>query len=164
MASSSNSSMMSTIDSLKDKMSDEVYLELCNKMKELHNQQDSSLEVKPYAIWFFEAKGWTEPVSTDDDDDDDDDDGKNVRCAYFYDVFPKKHIVMMTREKANTIKLNIQRTINHCSPFSFDTPFMRGFYNQPDIGKHEKINRDVVMCYRIEPMDHTFGDDLHRSA
>ena len=137
MASSSNSAMMSTIDALKDQMSDAVYLELCNKMKELHNQENDpmSIEVKAYCIWFFEAKGWT--VSTRE---------------HKYDLFAKKHIVMMTRSRALEIQRLIEQQDRHCCEFSFNSPTMSRFYDDPMVGKYEKLNGLSVMVYRIEPM------------
>ena len=127
--------MMATIDSLKDRMSDAVYLELCNKMKELHNQENNPIEVKAYCIWFFEAKGWT--VST---------------RVHRYDLFAKKQIVMMTRSRALEIQRLIEQQDRHCCEFSFNSPTMSRFYNDPMIGDYKKTDDLTVLVYRIEPM------------
>jgi len=157
---SSNSSIMSTIDSLKDKMSDEVYLELCNKMKELHNQKED--EAKPYCIWYMVAKGrtimlseivdgnrydvegWRYPV---------DEIGRGTTELYRYDISPQKQVVVMTQSEADKIKNDIDNSDNHCGEFSFNTKTMAPFYKKYRIGKYEKdLDNMTVDVYRIEPM------------
>ena len=165
MASSSNSAMMATIDALKDQMSDAVYLELCNKMKELHNQQEEPEEAKAYCIWFMVAKGWTTELGDILDDcryDDDgwryniNDIGRDTTKLYRYGLFTKKQIVMMTPSEANEIKAKIDNDDSHCGEFDFDSETMAPFYKKYKIGNYEKRLYDAedmsVKVYRIEPM------------
>ena len=154
--------MMATIDALKDQMSDAVYLELCNKMKELHNQEEDKDETKkPYCIWFFEAKGWTVHLGEIYDGDRYDTDGRVYSCdeigrttteLHRYDLFVKKQIVMMSRSQARSIQRVIKQQDRHCCEFSFDRPTMSRFYDDPMVGQYKKMDDHTVLVYHIEPM------------
>ena len=165
MASSSNHAMMATIDSLKGKMSDEVYLELCNKMKELHNQQEEPEEAKAYCIWFMVAKGRTIHLGeifnggrydTDGFRYDINDIGRDTTELHNYDLFTKKHIVLMTPSEANEIKTKIDNDDSHCGDFSFNSETMAPFFKKYKIGNYERRVYDAddmsVKVYRIEAM------------
>lgn len=161
MASSSNSAMMSTIDSLKGKMSDEVYLELCNKMKELHNQNDN--EFRPYCIWYMDVKeviielgpihndsrfdrdGWEYPISEI---------GSKTEELYRFHLKPKKQIVMMQVCQAKKIQKDIESPKeDHLGTFQFNEDAMVPFYKTRKLGKHEKyMDHMEVKVYRIKPM------------
>lgn len=170
MASSSNSAMMSTIDALKDQMSDAVYLELCNKMKELHNQKEDKDETKkPYCIWYFVAKARTVHLGDIINGDRYDEEGWRYPCAdigrattelHRYRLAAKKQVVPLTQSQADKIQNDIDNKGDHCGEFSFDDADMHAFYKSYPIGNYKQATCYLenahdgmrVDVYRIEPM------------
>jgi hypothetical protein len=136
MATSSNSSMMSTIDSLKDKMSDEVYLALCEKMKELHTEDQQVVEptMIPVRIWFMTVRTFYV-----------DEDGERYR------IDPAQKIVMMTRDSMESMKRIIDNSPMHSIEYSFDNPVNRFIHEERYINDTAPISRGhVVKVYRVE--------------
>src|SRR6056300_411967 len=143
MATSSNSSMMATIDSLKDKMSDEVYLALCEKMKELHTEQQQVVEptMIPVRIWFMTVRTFY----VDEDTASDGVGGEHYR------IDPAQKIVMMTRDSMESMKRIIDNSPMHSIEYSFDNPVNRFIHEERYINDTAPISRGhVVKVYRVE--------------
>lgn len=144
MASSSNSSMMSTIDSLKDKMSDEVYLALCEKMKELHTEQQQDEDSKiPVRIWFMTVH--TEYIDEDRPGHMDGD-----PCGELYEVVPVQRILMMTRAKMEEMKSTIDSTPRRSVCYSFSNAVNIDVHEAPSVSHVEPLNPYHVNVYRVE--------------
>ena len=135
MASSSNYSMMSTIDSLKEKMSDEVYLALCDKMKELHNEP--TMTMIPVRIWFMIV----ETCYIDPDQDP---------CGELYEVVPVQRIVMMTRVEMEKMKNTIETSSRHTETYSFNNPTNVDFHTAPRVSHVDPLKPYEVEVFRVE--------------
>ena len=152
MASSSNSSMMSTIDSLKDKMSDEVYLALCEKMKELHTEQqrqDNDSKI-PARIWFMTVRTFYVNKDDDEDEDDDDDDDDDGVSGERYRIEPSQKIVMMTRPIMECMKRIINDSPMHCMDYSFDNPSNRWIHVESPIRGIPPFKTHIVKVFRVD--------------
>ena len=140
MASSSNSSMMSTIDSLKEKMSDEVYLALCEKMKELHTEQQVESSI-PVRIWFMTVR--TCYVDSD-----------HPTCdglfGELYEVVPVQKIVMMSRSEMDMMRLTIDSNSRHVTRYSFNDPVNVNLYEAPDVSHLDCLHPYEVEVFRVE--------------
>ena len=143
MASSSNSSMMSTIDSLKDKMSDEVYLALCEKMKELHTEHQQVVEptMIPVRIWYMVARTFNLEIG-------------DAGGVDHYRIEPVQQIVMMTRDKMERMKSKIDGASRHTGLFCFNNPVNIDLYEgqAPCIGGVDPYDLYGAEVYRIEEM------------
>jgi hypothetical protein len=143
MAASSNSSMMSTIDSLKEKMSDEVYLALCEKMKELHTEQQQVIESRliPVCIWFMS----TRTFYTEENEYSDGITGERYR------IDPAKKIVMMTRGNMEGMKIQIDISPMHSTAYLFSNCDCNRYVHQErSIGDAFPIDTHQVEVYRVE--------------
>ena len=145
MAASSNSSMMSTIDSLKEEMSDKVYLALCEKMKELHTGQQQVVEPRliPVRMWFM-------TVHTEYIDADRPDHMEGDPCGELYEVVPVQRIVMMTRAKMEEMKSTIDSTSRRSVSYSFNNAVNIDVHEAPRVSHVEPLNPYHVNVYRVE--------------
>lgn len=133
--------MMSTIDSLKDKMSDEVYLALCDKMKELHteHQVESSIPVR---IWFMSVRtSYVDPSLCSP---------RDGQCGELYEVVPVQQIVMMSRSELDMMKSTIDRTSRHAVTYSFNDPVNVSLYEAPEVSHVDCRHPHVVQVYRVQ--------------
>jgi hypothetical protein len=130
------------IDSLKEKMSDEVYLALCEKMKELHTeqQQDEDSKKIPVRIWFMNAGTYyvrAEQSSTG-------------HICETYKVSTVQMNVMMYRSELDKLKSDIEDSETHAGNWSFNDPDNFDLYEAPEVGRLECFHEREVNVYKVE--------------
>ena len=71
-------SLMNSIDTIKEKITDAEYKDLCDKMMELNNQRKTAKNY--YRVWYVSIKTI---VVEDEDEDNEDDNNSKVITRYF---------------------------------------------------------------------------------
>jgi hypothetical protein len=140
MASWSNNSIMQKIDELKEKMSDEVYLALCDRMKKLYTDPCTI----PVRIWFMSVN--TFYVDHDHSDE------YGGQCGELYKLVPVQQIVMMSRCEMNAMKNMIDKSSTHTTAFSFNDRcnVNTDLYKAPWISHVECHQPQKVEVFRVE--------------
>lgn len=104
--------IMSSIDNIKNKLTDGEYKELCDKMMELKKVDDK--KQFPVKIWFMTASSYI--------------------TINYYCIRPVSRIVMMNDNEFKQHKKDIETTATHVSGYSFNKPHMT------DVFEHDHLN------------------------
>ena len=119
--------IMSSIDNIKNKLTDGEYKELCDKMMALKKTDDK--KHFPVKILFMTVSSKYERIYGDP-------------LENFYSVKPVTRVVMMNDNEFKQHKKDIETTATHISGYSFNQPHMT------DVFEHDRLNCVVNICKR----------------
>ena len=127
--------IMSSIDNIKNKLTDGEYKELCDKMMALKKTDDK--KHFPVKILFMTVSSKYERIYGDP-------------LENFYSVKPVSRIVMMNDNEFKQHKKDIETLTHHTSWYTFNTPHMTDVFTHNNLNCVVKISKrdcnDTCTC------------------
>ena len=127
--------IMSSIDNIKNKLTDGEYKELCDKMMELKKVDDK--KQFPVKIWFMTVSSRYERIYGDP-------------LENFYSVKPVSRIVMMNNTEFKQHKTYIETLETHVSDYNFNKPHTTNVFTHNNLNCVVKISKrdcnDTCTC------------------